>query len=126
MIPQEQKNARRSPQPQPNQHRPSTGAYLDEAADQPFEEAAVLPEEEEEEMVEEVFPTEGHRKTRTRQEEYQERHRPYPTPLTSSSVSHHKYSRGTERRQKTSYYNGGHTAEPTETTPRWQFPSRKP
>ena len=120
MTLQGRRNARRSPLPQRNKPRHSIGAYPDKATDPPFEEAADQPEEEEtaEETVEEASLMGDHRRIRTRQEEYQERHRPYPTPLINSSVCHPKYLQVTKRKWKTSYCSGVRTAELTETTRR--------
>ena len=126
MTPQGQKSTQHSPPPQRNKPQPSTGAHQGEAADQPFGGAADLQEVGVEETAQEVFPTEGHRMTQTRQEEYQEKHRPYPTPPISSSAFPCKYSQGTELRQKTSCYNGKRTAELTETTQHWRSPLRRP
>ena len=79
-----------------------------------------------EEAAEEVSPTGNRRMIRTHQEEYQEAHRPYPTPLINSLAYHRKYSRGTGPRQKTSFYSGARTAGPTETIQRWQYHSQRP
>ena len=124
MILQERRSAQHSPRPQRNRPQPSTGACQAEALDPPFEEA-VDPRQEAEETAGEVFPTEDHQKIRTRQEEYQEKHRPYPTPPTNSSEYRLRYSRATKRRRKTSSYNGAHIAERTEITPHSQYPSPK-
>ena len=125
MIPQERRNVRRSPRPRRNRPQPSTGASQAEALDLPFEGVADPWEVGAEETAEEVFPTEDHRKTQTRQEEYQGKHRPYPTPPTSLSEYHLRYLRATGQRQKTSSYNGAHIAERTEITPHSLYPSPK-
>ena len=116
MTPQEWRNARRSPLPQSNKPRPSTGACQDKAIDQPFEGAADLRQAEAEETVGVDFPTGDHRTTRTHQQEYQEKHQPYPTLPINLSAFPHRYSRGIEQRRKTSCCNGERIAEPTGTT----------
>ena len=79
-----------------------------------------------EEAAEEDSPMEIRRTIRTHQEEYQEAHRPYPTPPINSLAYHRRYSRGTGPRQKTSCYNGARIAGPTETIQRWQYHSQRP
>ena len=124
MIPQE-RNAQHSLRPQRNQPQLSTGAYQAEVPDPPFEGVVDPRGAGAEETAGEVFPTEDHRKTRTHQEEYQEKHRPYPTPPINLLGYHLKYSRATERRRKTSSYSGARIAELTETTPRSPYHSLK-
>ena len=84
---------RRSRLPPRSQRQHSTGDWEDRVADQPFKEAADRPEAAEgtvEEMAEEASLTGDHRRTRMRQEEYREMHRPYPTPPINSSAYHRK------------------------------------
>ena len=125
MILQERRNAQHSPRPQRNRLQPSTGACQAEALDPPFEGTVDPRQAEAEGTAEEVFPTEDHQKIRTRQEEYQEKHRPYPTPPTSSSEYRLRCSQATGRRRKTSFYNGAHIVERTEITPHLPYPSPK-
>src|ERR1700761_787050 len=126
MNPQERRNARHSPRPQRNRLQLSTGAYQAEALDPPFEGVADPREAGAEGTAGEGSLTEDRRKIRTHQEEYQEKHRPYPTPPINLLGYHLKCSRAIERRRKTSSYSGARIAELTETTPRSPYPSRKP
>ena len=125
MTPQGRRNAQHSLLPQRNKPHRSIGAYPGEVTDPPFEEAADQPEAEEtaEEKVEEASLMGDHRRIRTRQEEYWEKHWPYPTPPINSLVYPPKYSQVIERKPKISCYSGAHTVEPTGTIPYSQSPS---